>query len=121
MKLGDILRTAGTCRQANLRPVTFRVVGRADNFLPLIGEASACFCYVPEDERSQAVITARKAIAERFKGDEEHTRDSDVRDETTTVAPARALASAMAWPMPRVEPVTTTILPARLTRPPILR
>ena len=83
MKLGDILRTAGTCRQANLHPVTFRIVGRADNFLPLVGEARACFCYVPEDERSQAVISARKAVAERFKGDEEHVRDSDVRDETT--------------------------------------
>ena len=34
-----------------------------------------------------------------------------VREETTTVAPSAAHASAMHRPIPRVEPVMTTILP----------
>src|SRR5436190_21874902 len=37
---------------------------------------------------------------------------SGLRDEITTFAPASAMRSAIALPMPRVEPVITVVLPA---------
>src|SRR6185369_10690673 len=37
---------------------------------------------------------------------------SGLRDEITTFAPASAMRSAIALPMPRVEPVITAVLPA---------
>ena len=49
--------------------------------------------------RSNSVRTASQASALRL--------------ETTTLAPARAIASAIDLPMPRVEPVTKATLPCR--------
>jgi hypothetical protein len=39
-------------------------------------------------------------------------RASGLRDEITTFAPASAMRSAIALPMPRAEPVITAVLPA---------
>src|ERR1700730_15870433 len=39
---------------------------------------------------------------------------SALRLETTTLAPSRAIASALARPMPRLDPVTIATLPSRL-------
>jgi len=35
---------------------------------------------------------------------------------TITAAPASAKARAIAWPMPRAAPVTSTVLPAKVMR-----
>ena len=89
MKLGDILRTAGTSRPAVMRPVPIRVGGEADNFSRLIGEGRACFCYVSEEDRSRALVAARKVVHERMKNDALHgdmtayITDQDIRDEQT--------------------------------------
>src|SRR5580704_16580855 len=42
---------------------------------------------------------------------------SSLRLDTTTFAPARARASAIARPIPRLDPVTTAVLPVRSNKP----
>jgi hypothetical protein len=80
MKLGNILRTAGTARPVNPRPVEFTAVGRDLNtFRHIVAPAKAVLVFVDEDQREALRVDARTAIAERFK--DKIVGDDVVRDE----------------------------------------
>jgi hypothetical protein len=80
MRLGNILRTAGTARPVNPRPVEFIAVGRdMHTFQPLVANAKAIFVFVDEDQRQALRVDARTKLAERF-GDR-IVPDDVVRDE----------------------------------------
>lgn len=80
MKLGNILRTAGTMRPVNPRPVEFTAVGRDLNtFRHIVAPAKAVLVFVDEDQRESLRVEARTSIAERFK--DKVVGDDVVRDE----------------------------------------
>jgi hypothetical protein len=80
MKLGNILRTSGTARPVNPRPVEFIAVGKDLNtFQPIVANAPAVFVFVDEDQRSALRVEARTKLAERFK--DKVVPDDVVRDE----------------------------------------
>jgi hypothetical protein len=80
MKLGNILRAAGTARPVNPRPVEFTAVGRDLNtFRHIVAPAKAVFVFVDEDQREALRVEARTSIAERFK--DKVVGDDVIRDE----------------------------------------
>ena len=68
------------------------------------------------DDRLAAIAVARPAPWARSISAQAASQASSLRDDTTTRAPASAMRSAMARPMPRDEPVITATLPARENR-----
>src|SRR5438477_4319006 len=80
MKLGNILRAAGTARPVNPRAIEFTLVGRDLNtFRHIVAPAKAVFVFVDEDQREALRVDARTSIAERFKN--KVIGDDVIRDE----------------------------------------
>ena len=60
MKLGNIIRAAGTARPVNPRTVEFTAVGRDLNtFRHIVAPAKAVFVFVDEDQREALRVEAR--------------------------------------------------------------
>lgn len=68
MKLGDVLRTAGTAKPVVPRPVSMKIIGKGPEGHDLIAAASALFVFVDEDTRENIRVEARTALAAKFPG-----------------------------------------------------
>jgi hypothetical protein len=66
MKLGNILRTAGTARPVNPRPVEFIAKGTNGEFRPVVAPVKAVLVFLDEDQRQAIQVEARASIARRF-------------------------------------------------------
>jgi hypothetical protein len=91
MKLGNFLRTVGTARPVNPRPVALKIIGKDLQGHPVVAAAKAVFVFVDEDTRMNLRVKARQSLAAKYPGQD----FADVlRDETSFQLLYQALRDA---------------------------
>lgn len=89
MRLGEILRSAGTAQPVNLRPVSFYVLLEDEHFVQNKARATAKLMFVNETEREQVRVDLHADLAKRYPSTQ--VADSVVRDEEIYHLLVRAL------------------------------
>lgn len=92
MRLGDILRTAGSARPITLRPVSYIAIGENEYMAQVKATVPAVLMFVNEQEREQVRVDLHADLAKRFPGKE--LAETVVRDEEIFHLLVRALRDA---------------------------
>lgn len=89
MRLGDILRSAGTARPITLRPVSYNALVEGPRLEQLKAPVPAVLMFVSEAEREQVRIDLHADLFKRYP--DKHVSDAIVRDEEVYHLLVRAL------------------------------
>lgn len=89
MRLGDILRSAGSARPITLRPVSYTALGTGPRLEQTKQTVPAVLMFVSEQEREQVRIDLHADLFKRYP--DKHVSDAIVRDEEVYHLLVRAL------------------------------